>query len=283
MSEQRPISLAIKDSRTMLRRQLLHLRRYPSMTVLLVGIPVLLLLLFVYVFGGTLGAGLTAGATGVAGGTGTSGAGGRAAYLDYVTPALIVMAAASAAQGTAISVAMDVTSGIVARFRSMAISPGSVLTGHVLSAVIQSLLCMGTLLLVAVALGLRPGAGLRDWVLLLGILTLTALALTWLSVALGLVSKSVETASNLPMFLIFLPFLGSGFVPVESMPAGLAWFAEHQPFTPIIDTVRGLLAGQPVPSSTAWLAVAWCLAIALLGYVWSRRLYATRAVTPLVS
>ena len=278
MNERSSNSLAIIDSRTMLRRQLVHLVRYPSMTVLLLGIPVLLLLLFVYVFGGALGAGITAAMGGVT--PDASGSTGRAAYLDYVTPALIVMAAASAAQGTAISVAMDVTSGIVARFRSMAISPGSVLTGHVLGAVIQSLLCMGTLLLVAVALGLRPGGGLREWLSLVGILTLTAFALTWLSVALGLVSKSVETASNLPMFLVFLPFLGSGFVPVDSMPAGLAWFAEHQPFTPIIDTVRGLLAGQPVPSSTAWLAVAWCAAIALLGYGWSRRLYAARAVTP---
>jgi ABC-2 type transport system permease protein len=278
MNERSSNSLAIIDSRTMLRRQLVHLVRYPSMTVLLLGIPVLLLLLFVYVFGGALGAGITAAMGGVT--PDASGSTGRAAYLDYVTPALIVMAAASAAQGTAISVAMDVTSGIVARFRSMAISPGSVLTGHVLGAVIQSLLCMGTLLLVAVGLGLRPGGGLRGWLSLVGILTLTAFALTWLSVALGLVSKSVETASNLPMFLVFLPFLGSGFVPVDSMPAGLAWFAEHQPFTPIIDTVRGLLAGQPVPSSTAWLAIAWCAAIALLGYGWSRRLYAARAVTP---
>jgi len=155
-----------------------------------------------------------------------------------------------------------------------------VLTGHVVSAVLQSLLSMATLLLVAIVLGMRPGASPRDWLLLGGILTLTALALTWLSVALGLVSKSVETASNLPMFLIFLPFLGSGFVPVDSMPAGLAWFAEHQPFTPIIETVRGLLAGQPVPAPTAWLAVGWCLAIALLGYLWSRRLYATRAIAP---
>ena len=272
MSAQHPISLALKDSRTMTRRQLIHMVRYPSMTVLLIGIPVLLLLLFVYVFGGTLGAGLPGGVA--------SGPEGRAAYLDYVTPAIVTMAAASAAQGTAISVAMDVTGGIVARFRSMAISPGSVLTGHVVSAVIQSLLSMATLLLVAIALGMRPGASAREWLLLGGLLTLTALALTWLSVALGLVSKSVETASNLPMFLIFLPFLGSGFVPVDSMPAGLAWFAEHQPFTPIIETVRGLLAGEPVPGSTAWLAVGWCLVISLLGYLWSRRLYATRATVP---
>ena len=258
------ISLALTDSSTMLRRNLLRMRRYPSMTLLLIGLPILFLLLFVYVFGGTLGAGL---ATGIA-----AGADGRAEYLTYVTPAIMLMAAASAAQGTAISVAMDRTEGILARFRTMAISPGSVLTGHVLGSVIQSLLAMGTLLGVSVLLGFRPDVGPLGWLALLCLLTFTAFALTWLCVAFGLVSKSVETASNLPMFLIILPFLSSGFVPVESMPAGLAWFAEHQPFTPIIETVRGLFTDN-ADVTTALVAVGWCVLIALVGYIWSRKLY----------
>ncbi|RRQ28353.1 ABC transporter permease [Rhodococcus sp. Eu-32] len=252
------LSPAFQDSAVMFRRNLIHLRRYPSMTAVLVGMPVVFLLLFVYVFGGTLGAGLP-------------GAGGRAAYLAYVTPAIIVMAAASAAQGTAISVATDMTEGIISRFRTMAVSPGSVLTGHVLASVVQGLLAMGALILVSVALGFRPDAGLLDWLALLGVLTLLALALTWLSVALGLVSDSVETASNLPMFLIILPFLGSGFVPTDSMPTVLRWFAEYQPFTPVIETVRGLLAGDVRPA-TATCAVAWCVAITAAGYLWARRL-----------
>jgi ABC-2 type transport system permease protein len=260
------ITLAAKDSRTMIGRYLLRLRRYPSMTVILVGMPVVFLLLFVYVFGGTLGAGLP-------GSPGVDPVAGRTAYLAYVTPAIVVMTAAAAAQGTAISVAMDVTAGIIARFRTMAISPGSVLTGHVGGSVVQSVLAMGVLLGVAVGLGYRPGASELDWLALTGVLTLTALALTWLSVALGLVSKSVETASNLPMFLIFLPFLGSGFVPVESMPSWLAWFAEHQPFTPVIDTVRSLLDGGPVDPATAWTAVAWGAGLSVVGYAWARRLY----------
>ena len=152
------ISLAMTDSSTMLRRNLLRMRRYPSMTVLLIGLPVLFLLLFVYVFGGTLGAGL---ATGIA-----AGADGRAEYLTYVTPAIMLMAAASAAQGTAISVAMDRTEGILARFRTMAISPSSVLTGHVLGSVIQSLLAMGTLLGVSVLLGFRPDTSPLGWLAL---------------------------------------------------------------------------------------------------------------------
>jgi ABC-2 type transport system permease protein len=258
------ISLALTDSTTMLRRNLLRMRRYPSMTMFVIGIPILLMLLFVYVFGGTLGAGLSAGVA--------PGADGRAEYLTYVTPAVLLMAAAGAAQGTAISVAMDRTEGILARFRTMAISPSSVLAGHVFGSVIQSLLSMGVLLGVAVLLGFRPDAGPLGWLALVGLLTVTAFALTWLSVALGLVSESVETASNLPMFLIFLPFLSSGFVPVESMPAGLAWFAEHQPFTPIIETVRGLFTGD-ADLVTALVAIGWCLLITLGGYLWSRRLF----------
>lgn len=258
------LSLAVTDSTTMLRRNLLRLRRYPSMTVMLIGVPVLILLLFVYVFGGTLGAGLPGG--------GAPGAVGRSEYLAYVTPAIVLMAAASTAQGTAISVAMDRVEGIVARFRTMAISPGSVLAGHVLGSVLQSMMAMGVLLGVSVALGFRPAASPLQWLALVGLLALTAFALTWLAVALGLVSESVETASNLPMFLLFLPFLSSGFVPVASMPAGLAWFAEHQPFTPIIETVRGLLTGD-VDGGTALLALGWCLVIALTGYLWARSLF----------
>ncbi|MFZ2176229.1 MAG: ABC transporter permease [Rhodococcus sp. (in: high G+C Gram-positive bacteria)] len=250
------ISPALADSAVMFRRNLVHLRRYPSMTVLLIGTPILILLLFVYVFGGTLGAGLP-------------GAGGRAEYLAYVTPAIVVMGAAAVAQGTAISVATDMTEGIVARFRTMAISPGSVLAGHVLGSVVQGLLAMGTVLLVAVALGFRPDAGPFGWLAVLGLLALVSFALTWLSVALGLVSDSVETASNLPMFLIFLPFLGSGFVPTDSMPVGLRWFAEYQPFTPMTETVRGLLAGD-ADAGTAALSVGWCALIAAAGYAWAR-------------
>ena len=258
------IALALTDSSTMLRRNLLRMRRYPSMTLLLIGLPVLFLLLFVYVFGGTLGAGLSTGIV--------AGADSRAEYLTYVTPAILLMAAASAAQGTAISIAMDRTEGIFARFRTMAISPSSVLTGHVLGAVIQSLLAMGVLLGVSVLLGFRPDPNPLGWLALLCLLTFTAFALTWLCVAFGLVSKSVETASNLPMFLVILPFLSSGFVPVESMPAGLAWFAEHQPFTPIIETVRGLFTGN-ADGGTALVAVGWCALIALVSYLWARKLY----------
>jgi ABC-2 type transport system permease protein len=254
------LSYAVHDSTVMFRRQLRHLRRYPALTLQLIGLPIVFLLLFVYVFGGTLGDGLG------------GGSGGRGEYLRYVTPGVLLMAATASAQGTAISVAMDMTEGIVARFRTMAIWRASVLTGHVLGSLVQALLCMAAVLGVALLIGFRPTAGVIGWLAVVGMLALVALALTWLCVALGLVSKTVEGASNLPQPLVFLPFLGSGFVPTESMPAGLRWFAEYQPFTPIIETVRGLLMGTPIGSSGP-LAVLWCVGITLVGYVWAKRLY----------
>ncbi|MGI8562459.1 MAG: ABC transporter permease [Candidatus Dormibacter sp.] len=250
----------VTDSATMLRRNLRHLQRYPSVTLFVVGIPVVLLLLFVYVFGGTLGAGLA----GVSDG--------RTAYLNYVAPGIILMTVAGAAQGTAISVAMDMTAGIIARFRTMAISRASVLTGHVLGSMVQSMLSVAVVIGVALLIGFRPTTDPLKWIAAIGVLAMISFALIWLSVALGLVSKSVETASNLPMFLMLLPFLGSGFVPTASMPAGLRWFAEYQPFTPVIETLRGLLMGTPIGNS-AILAVAWCAAITVVGYVWARALY----------
>ena len=260
------LSYAVTDSATMLRRQLRHLLRYPSMTVLLVGMPVVFLLLFVYVFGGTLGAGLD----------GLSG--GREDYVNYVTPGILVITVAAAAQGTAISVAMDMTEGIIARFRTMAISRASVLTGHVLGTLIQTMLGLALVIAVALLVGFRPSADALDWIATIGVLAMLTFALTWLSVALGMVSKSVETASNLPMPLLLLPFLGSGFVPTDSMPAGLRWFAENQPFTPIMETLRGLLMGTPIGNSGI-LAVAWCVAIGLGGYLWAKHLF-NRDPTP---
>jgi ABC-2 type transport system permease protein len=212
--------------------------------------PIVFLLLFVYVFGATLGAGL--------GGPGlTGGVAGRAEYVNYVTPGIILMGVAAAAQETAIPVATDMTDGIIARFRTMAISRASVLTGHVVGSLIQTMLSLAVVIGVALLIGFRPTAGPVERIAAVGVLAMLTLALTWLSVALGMVSKSVETASNLPMPLILLPFFGSGFVLTDSMPAGLRWFAEYQPFTPVIETIRSPLLGTPIGNS-AVIAVAWC-------------------------
>ena len=254
------VSLALTDSATMLRRSLRHMQRYPSLTVMLAGMPVVFLLLFVYVFGGTLGDGL--------GGT----SGGRAAYVNYVAPGILLMTVAAAAQGTAISVAMDMTEGIIARFRTMNIARVSVLTGHVVGSMIQTLFSMAIVLGVALLVGFRPSATPTEWLATVGVLAMITFALVWLSVALGLVAKTVESASNLPMPLILLPFLGSAFVPTDSMPTAMQWFAEYQPFTPFIETVRGLLMGTPIGNSGV-LSVAWCAVIALGSYLWAKKLF----------
>jgi ABC-2 type transport system permease protein len=261
------LAYTISDSRVMLRRNLKHLLRYPSMTLMLVGLPIVLLLLFVYVFGGQLDAGLGA-------------HGDRSAYLDYVVPGLLLITVASAVQGTSIMVAMDMTSGIIDRFRTMAIARASVLTGHVLGSLIQTLAGMVILIGVAFGLGFRSSAGLPGWLAAIGMLALFSFALIWLAVALGLAAKSVETASNTPMILILLPFLGSGFVHTQTMPGGLRQFAEYQPFTPVTDTVRGLLTGAAV-GDHAIAAIAWSVGIALAAYLWAIRLYNRRqAVEP---
>lgn len=255
------MTLAARDSSTMVRRQLKRLLRYPSMTVQLVITPIIILLLFVYVLGGTLGAGL---------GNGSGNA--RHAYVNYVVPGVLLMTAAMAATGTAVMVATDMTEGIIARFRTMRISRASVLTGHVVGSVIQQLLSMAVLIGVAMALGFRPNATVVEWLATAGMLTLFAVATTWLSVALGLKSPTPEAAGNAPMPLILLPFLGSGFVPTDSMPTALRWFAEYQPFTPIMETVRGLLLGTPIGNSGA-IATAWCVGIAAVSYLWARNIF----------
>jgi hypothetical protein len=204
------VSAVLTDSGTMVRRRLRHVARYPSLTLVLAGFPVVFLLLFVFVLGGTLGAGL-----GVPGG-------GREAYLGYVVPGIVLIAVASVAQGTAISAATDATEGLVARFRTMAIARAAVLTGHVVAATLQSALVVLVVLVAALALGYRPAAGPLAWLGVAGVVVLISFALTWLTVAMGLVADSVETASNAPMPLVLLPFLGSGFVPTASMPGPAA-------------------------------------------------------------
>jgi ABC-2 type transport system permease protein len=258
------ISYALRDSSTMVRRQLRHMQRYPNLTLSIALMPIVFLLLFVYVFGGTLGNGL--------GGA----SGGRAAYVNYVVPGILLMMVTAGAMGTAISVAMDMIEGIVARFKTMAIARVSVLTGHVVGSLIQAMLGVGLVTGVALLVGFRPNASAVEWVAAVAVLAMISFALTWLSVALGMVAKTVETASNYPQPLVFLPFLGSGFVPTDSMPAWLRAFAEHQPFTPFIETIRGLLMGTAIGSS-AVVSVAWCAGIALASYLWARKLFNRQA------
>jgi ABC-2 type transport system permease protein len=263
------LTYTVTDSATMLRRNLKHQLRYPSLTLMLAGFPIVFLLLFVYVFGGQLGSGL--------GGSGVP-HGDRSAYLTYVVPGILTITVASAALGTAISVATDMTQGIIDRFRTMSIARAAVLTGHVVGSLLQTLVVLVLVVGVALAIGFRPTASPLAWLATAGVLLLFAFALIWLSAALGLAAKSVETASNTPMFLTLLPFLSSGFVPTDTMPAGLRQFAEYQPFTPVTQTIRGLLTDSPV-GTHGIVAVAWSVGIALASYLWAVRLYDRRRAT----
>ncbi|HEX2143598.1 MAG TPA: ABC transporter permease [Glycomyces sp.] len=258
------LAYTLSDTSTMLRRQLKHMQRYPSLTIMLVGMPVVFLLLFVYVFGGTIGDGL--------GGT----TGGREAYLTYLTPGMTLMAIVAAVQGTAISVAMDMTEGIIDRFRTMSIARVSVLTGHVIASMIQAFLCIAVVLLVAVAIGFRPEADALGWLGLIGVFALISFGLIWLTVGLGMAAKTVEEASNTPMPLMLLPFLGSAFVPTESMPTAVQYFADYQPFTPFIEVTRSLLFGTGVEPKDMILTVVWSLALALIGYVIAKKKFNKR-------
>ncbi len=257
------LTYTVRDSTTLLRRNLKHLIRYPSLTVTIIAMPVIFLLLFVFVFGGTMGAGLP-------GGTGSADP--RADYLAYVTPAILVMTVAAVSNSTAILIAKDATEGIIDRFRTMPMARSAPLTGHVLAAMVQTVFAVLVVFAVALALGYRTSASVAGWAGAAGIILLLGWAVTWLCVALGLASGSVEAASNAPMPLILLPFLSSGFVPTDSMPTALAWFAENQPFTPIIETLRAFLEGRD-PGSDVWWAIGWCLLITVLSFWWAGRLF----------
>ncbi|MDX2732544.1 ABC transporter permease [Streptomyces sp. PA03-2a] len=246
------LALAVRDSSTMLRRNLLHARRYPSLTLNLLLTPVMLLLLFVYIFGAAM-----------------SGGAGRSAYIAYIVPGILLMTIGSTVVGTAVSVSTDMSEGIIARFRTMAIHRGSVLIGHVIGSVLQSVASVVLVGAVAVAIGFRStDATALEWLAAFGLLVLFALALTWIAVGMGLISPNAEAASNNAMPLILLPLISSAFVPIDAMPGWFQPIAEYQPFTPAIETLRGLLLGTEI-GHNGWLAVAWCLGLAVLGYFWS--------------
>jgi ABC-2 type transport system permease protein len=251
------LTIAAQDSATMVGRELKHTLRFPLLLIGSILGPVVFLLLFVYILGGPIGHGLGAAARG-------------APYVDFLVPGILMMTVAAGSGTTAITVNTDMTGGIIDRFRTMAVTRGAVLTGHVGGTVLRTLLTTTVVTGVALLVGFRPRASVVDWFAVAGIVAAFSFALAWLSVALGLVAKTVAGAngSTLPIQFL-LPFLSSAFVPAASMPAGIRWFTEHQPFTAVVDCVRALLTGAPV-GHTAYLALAWCAAIALAGYLWAR-------------
>ena len=251
------LTIATQDATTMLGRELKHTLRYPLLLVSTILVPVVMLLLFDYILGGTIGHGLGAAAHG-------------APYVDFLVPGILLMTVASGCGPTAINVNTDMTGGIIDRIRTMAVTRGALLAGHVGGSVVRALVATIVLTGVALLVGFRPRASVPDWLAVVGIVSAFSFALAWLSAALGLVAKSVAGAngSTLPIQFL-LPFLSSTFVPADSMPAGVRWFAAHQPFTPVVESLRALLTGTPV-GSTAYVALAWCAAITLAGYVWAQ-------------
>ncbi|WP_103514014.1 ABC transporter permease [Streptomyces sp. SM10] len=251
------VSLAVRDSSTMLRRNLLHARRYPSLTLNLLLTPVMLLLLFVYVFGDVMSAGIGGGDAD------------RSDYIAYILPGILLMTIGSTVVGAAVSVAMDMSEGIIARFRTMAIHRGSVLIGHVVGSVLQSVASVVLVGAVGAAIGFRSvDATLLEWLAAFGLLALFALALTWIAVGMGMAGPNAEAASNSAMPLILLPLVSSAFTPIDAMPGWFQPIAEYQPFTPAIETLRGLLLGTEIGHS-GWLALAWSIGLTVLGYHWS--------------
>lgn len=250
------LTIAAQDSSTMLWRELKHTLRYPLLLVGSMLVPVVMLLLFVYILGGPIGAGLGDAARG-------------APYVDFLVPGILMMTVAAGSGTTAINVCIDMTGGIIDRFRTMPVTRGALLAGHVGGNVLRALVSTAVVTGVALLVGFRPHASAADWVAAAGVLAAFSFALAWLSAALGLVAKSVAGANGATLPIQFLlPFLSSAFVPAESMPAGVRWFTAYQPFTAVVECLRALLTGAPV-GNTAYLALAWCAAIALAGYLWA--------------
>ncbi|GAA0796736.1 ABC transporter permease [Spirilliplanes yamanashiensis] len=247
---------AILDASVLIGRSLRHTRR--ALDTLLIGVllPVMILLLFVYVFGGAIDPG------------------GR--YLTYVVPGIVLLCAGYGAAGTAVPVAADMTTGAIDRFRSLPILRSAVLVGHVTASIVRNLVSTALVLLVAFAIGYRPGADPGQWLAALGVLVLYLLAMSWLAVCFGLLASSAEGASSFSFVILFLPYLSSAFVPVDTMPAVLRGFAAHQPLTPVIEAIRGLLAGAP-DGGTVALAAAWSAGLLALGYGAATYLFGRRA------
>ncbi|WP_020141698.1 ABC transporter permease [Terracoccus sp. 273MFTsu3.1] len=246
----------LHDTDVLLKRSLRHILRSPDTIITTAITPIAMLLLFVYVFGGAIDVG-------------------GASYVNYLLPGILLITVASGIAYTAFRLFTDVSGGIFERFQSMPITRSAFLWGHVLTSVVANLTSLVLVVLVALAMGFRTGAGVLAWLAVIGIMLLFTLALTWLAVIPGLTAKTVDGVSGFSYPLIFLPFVSSAFVPTESMPGPVQWFAEHQPVTSIVNTIRSLFEQQPV-GSDGWVALAWCVGLLLVAYALAMRTYRSK-------
>jgi ABC-2 type transport system permease protein len=257
-SRPKGLGWTLSDAQVMIGRAMRHTLRNGDALFMSVFLPIMLLLLFVYVFGGAIEVGTD--------------------YINYVVPGIILLCAGFGAATTAVGVTNDMTTGIIDRFSSLPIATWTVVLGHVVASMARNLFATGLVLGIAVAVGFRPNASAVEWVAALGVVSLFILVMTWVSVMFGLIAKTPDAASGFTFFILFLPYVSSAFVPTDTMPAVLHGFAEHQPITPIIETVRGLLMGAPIGNS-AWIAIVWCAAILLVVAPISGRLFRRRTTT----
>ncbi|MEU5960424.1 ABC transporter permease [Micromonospora parva] len=244
------------DTTVLLGRSLRHIARSPDTIITTAVMPIAFLLLFVYVFGGAIETGSDS-------------------YVNYLLPGILLITIASGISYTAFRLFLDMQGGIFERFQSMPIARSSVLWAHVLTSLVANLISLAVIVLVALVMGFRTGAGVLDWLAVAGILLLFTLALTWIAVIPGLTAKSVDGASAFSYPLIFLPFVSSAFVPTASMPGPVRAFAEHQPVTAIVNAIRDLFAQKPVGAGI-WTALAWCVGILVVAYVFANLTYRRR-------
>jgi ABC-2 type transport system permease protein len=245
----------LRDSMIFIGRSTRHSVRSVDAMITSIAMPVIILLLFVYVFGGALRPG--------------------GGYIDYVVPGIILLCAGFGSSTTAVKVNEDMTNGVIDRFRSMPIAGSAVLTGHVVASVVRNLASTVVVLGVALLIGFRPHGGAFAWLGVVGVLTLYMTTISWLSAAFGLIARSAEGAGSFSFLVMFVPYLSSAFVPPETMPAVLRGLADHQPITPITETLRGLMMGSPVGGT--WItASAWCLGGIVLGWAGSAVLFDRR-------
>jgi len=241
------------DTAVLLGRSLRHIARSLDTVITTAIMPIAFMLLFVYVFGGAIKSG-------------------SASYVNYLLPGILLITIASGISYTAYRLFMDMKSGIFARFHSLPIARSSVLWAHVLTSLVANLISLVVVVLVALLIGFRSGAGVLAWLAVAGILILFTLALTWVAVIPGLTATSIDGASAFAYPLIFLPFVSSAFVPTETMPGPVRWFAEHQPVTSIVNTIRDLFTQRPV-GSDIWVALAWCVGVLVVAYVFAMVIY----------
>jgi ABC-2 type transport system permease protein len=243
------------DTSVLTGRSLRHILRSPDTIITTAVTPVALMLLFVYVFGGAIDTGS---------GTGS--------YINYMLPGILLITIASGIAYTSYRLFLDLQGGIFERFQSMPIARSAALWGHVLTSLVANLISIAVVIGVALIMGFRTGASVLGWLAVAGLLILFTLALTWVAVIAGLSAKTVDGASAFSYPLIFLPFISSAFVPTATMPGPVRWFAENQPVTSIVNTIRATFAQQPV-GTDIWITLAWCLGILVAGYVVAMAIY----------